>query len=1322
MKRRIDNGRRTEIRNRPTERIKTVSTKLKSGAKDSLTTVLPVSSFQAEGSQGTYFKLVQSGAIQPITNVVSQTTDAIDEARGKSRFYNNVRDTRNLVMGLAMEGFMEAHNQKVVKKLVSADPEGNDLSINSLLEANSYLEQAANEGDVFSHHAVKSLKKRDIVDNKDRAERLKELRMQSSRLASKKYNINLRKMSKEGLSKEMEKAIQSGNRELSVLIKNEIGFRGLVSKDNIYSSHFTHNLGSKMIRSNFLNNIDAYRGYQDLKRTAFAMNVIIRNSAKYYGVVAKVAYNPVSHIHEHAVKIIGTKTGKDTDYINERVQKIKGTRRKVNDALGGKPLNELKAKHGSAARGVVTESSKAAKKGVKIVGNKWANSTRTGSAVKKAYQKVMPKAKKALNPFKKAKNSISTAFKKFGGKVNVVSVAIKKVITKIALAGVVAGGGVVVFGIIIQLLITSSTLILDAVDKELTESSMGIAYTKLKEKEEKFSQALGSLYMTEKPVGVVGEYEGAGGNTYTREIPKYTKSNINYYDGNGDTLTNGQTIKGILAMAAVYIDQDFAKYGNMVAFDSGFGNQENPDMTSLLGSTYKDYVAALYDATHMIGIEEDNQDSVYYCEDRLEAPYTCNNVITDVDHGTAKDSPPDGCDEEHCTQKEHFKRVNSGTDENGRPVYDTELDYVEYTCKANHRRCGGHIDLNADVVISNIYYPESEESELSEDDLEIADGGDQEEADNNEEPENIVEPLYSMYALDKYATAFHKYNGSEELIAEADENMSRDTTNAEGTSEPHTEILDIMNNIIKNVEGKENVNIARYVYWPENDPVIWDRHPTYYLIKDDGNINDNEPVTSENATPYRFVSYTSELAFNKDFAEHGWNKEYREQVQALLIPDWQELYGMSDFGYLTGTPLSKAQIEALIASNPEWENISAARKLLMALSLTLPEGHPYYASGMPSGRYAAASQPALSCAGYVKWLYWSAFNMENFPIGTIGINSQLQSDPKWEHYVGIENFDKLEPGDIVCKRDGGSNQATNQWNHVLIYAGKGPNGQRLWFHESGTAHGYKQLSTYSFAGYENTVQIYKLKNIDQMQIDYGENLGGTVDATLVGEVLSIGGNDIWIGWEHNESGGKGVTSIGDGGRGFGIFQFDSRYNSLYNYMKRCMDEYPGEYDEFEPWYNNRKKYLSIDSGGRGQLIESSFHDVWIRLNSIDLERSKELQYTQFYIDYMEPVYKYASQLGVDLNDYSPVMSGTLWSISIYGGPATVKNGYKKSNGSTVGIGALRIIKNGEAAGKSEDEILKEIYMEAAKYKSGIRDRWENVQLNEALSVYYAEYA
>ena len=857
-----------------------------------------------------------------------------------------------------------------------------------------------------------------------------------------------------------------------------------------------------------------------------------------------------------------------------------------------------------------------------------------------------------------------------------------------------------------MIVVCCSLFIFDAIDKLITESAMGVAYTKLMEKEEKFSNAIQSLYQTESPVdGIVG-YPANDPMYEARQIPKYTNSNINYYDGDGNTLTNGQTIKGILAMAAVYIDQDFAKYGNILSFSTGFGQDGQPDRVSLLGSTYKDYVAALYDATHLVGIEPDDQTKVYYCDDPYNAPADCNNVITDIDHGTTRDTPPEGCDD--YTETEHYKTITTGggTDAEGNALpSSTErvLDYVEYTCKANHEYCGGHIDMTADIVISNIYYPPSETSSAPADNIEFSDPSNpEEEADGTVEynPEDVVEPGYSMYVLDKYATAVPQTQVSDEMRTEGDANMARDTAQTDGTSEPHTEILDILNKVISKVEGKEDVTISRYVYWPENDPVIWDRHPTYYYIKDDGDINDNEKVTGENGTAYRFVSYTSESAFNPDFAEHGWDEGSRQWVQALLIPDWYELYGINVFGCLTGTPLSEEQIQALIASNPEWQDLSPARQYLMALCLTLPEGHPYNSSGQPSGRYAAAAQPAMSCAGFVRWLYWSAFDMDDFPGYTASINSQLKTDSRFEHYVGIDNIDKLEPGDIILKRDGGSDPDSGQWNHVLIYAGKNEAGQRVYFHESGSKRGYRHMSTYDFSGYADTIQIYKLKDIDSMEVDYGINTSGTSTKACV----TIDGNRIWVGWEHNESGGKGVASIGDGGWGFGIFQFDSRYDSLYNFMERCMDEFPGEYDSFAEYVNNRNHYQTI-----GKLGED-FNRLWKRLMAKNSQDMKELQYAVFYKDYYEPAERYGRNLGIDMDSLSPVMKGTIWSISIYAGTGSTVNGY---NGK--GIGCLNILKNGLDAGKDEEDILREIYNEAATYKSGITERWNQTQLKEALA-------
>lgn len=45
-------------------------------------------------------------------------------------------------------------------------------------------------------------------------------------------------------------------------------------------------------------------------------------------------------------------------------------------------------------------------------------------------------------------------------------------------------------------------------------------------------------------------------------IHEYTDVSVEVIDGNGNAATNTQTIKSILSLAAVYIEQDFTKYGS----------------------------------------------------------------------------------------------------------------------------------------------------------------------------------------------------------------------------------------------------------------------------------------------------------------------------------------------------------------------------------------------------------------------------------------------------------------------------------------------------------------------------------------------------------------------------------------------------------------------------------------------------------------------------------------------------------------------------------------------------------------------------------------
>ena len=207
----------------------------------------------------------------------------------------------------------------------------------------------------------------------------------------------------------------------------------MVGKNAIYNSTTVKHTKTRLLRTNVLNNFEAYKGYNDFRRMAYGMATVVRLSAKVYTLPTQGIYNMGSHVHQNAVKIIGHYKGTEASLVNAKVEKIKNTRRTVNNTLSGKPLKEFNAKYGSTARGVITEAEKAAARGVKVVGkgakaagNTWAAHTNTGKQAKKVYQgfvkqnkKIGKKAQKVLKPFKKAWSSTSLAFKKIASKFNI---------------------------------------------------------------------------------------------------------------------------------------------------------------------------------------------------------------------------------------------------------------------------------------------------------------------------------------------------------------------------------------------------------------------------------------------------------------------------------------------------------------------------------------------------------------------------------------------------------------------------------------------------------------------------------------------------------------------------------------------------------------------------------------------------------------------------------------------------------------------------------------------------------------------------------------
>lgn len=630
----------------------------------------------------------------------------------------------------------------------------------------------------------------------------------------------------------------------------------------------------------------------------------------------------------------------------------------------------------------------------------------------------------------------------------------------------------------------------------------------------------------------------------------------------GYSTSNTTTIKGILSMAAVYIDQDFKKYG---AYTDGV----------FADSVYKDYCAKLYDSSHIIGIDQ-TPPVVYYCPaysaTEAEPAYhaatdTCNNKIPGSSSESAWLSAGTGIDRS-CSlsmkkEEDSYETTNSEGDtethyydkytvlEYGphgafNYTYDHDDDdratvaknaresllatgcenyswrvtgkgegYTSYVYVCHCDECRGHVDANAYVFVSNIYDPtyntaptttvddgltegtESETEEGSTGEL-TSDGKAFDYVDKKDQ-----EYKYSLYALDKYATAFDNPDSGTRFVyctnTECSHYQPYATTNGgyDDYSVPMIEITiddptcpecgtELNYPVVGRPGDQESCDEAdetgnraaeqhvmeditglpmKIVDWWNNESWFTNLSTTktYFRLPDfeeSIDILNSEPdengdkniVNKNNSSPYWFNAFTSVSGRNSDFEKHGWDNDSITRVRLLMANDWTEMYGIKDFGYVQGAPMTAAQIAQIIANNPDWKDLPLWRQQVMAVCASLSPGHPYVWSGKASS--PGLPVKGLDCSGFTQWAYWTATGVKLG--GSTG--QQSQEDVTSGKLVRI-SASELLPGDIGFKFIGGSSSQSNS-NHVGIYAGM-ENGVPVWCHESGSTSGYKFKAAYS---------------------------------------------------------------------------------------------------------------------------------------------------------------------------------------------------------------------------------------------------------------------
>lgn len=175
---------------------------------------------------------------------------------------------------------------------------------------------------------------------------------------------------------------------------------------------------------------------------------------------------------------------------------------------------------------------------------------------------------------------------------------------------------------------------------------------------------------------------------------------------------------------------------------------------------------------------------------------------------------------------------------------------------------------------------------------------------------------------------------------------------------------------------------------------------------------------------------------------------YREAIQNMANALKMTLYGTLGSGDTVA--LTDAELIAFVNQ----QNCNATRKHILTTALSLVGKVPYFWGGKSAAGWndewntpklvttsgsstSGTIRPyGLDCSGFTDWVYKTA----------LGVSLYEGTWNQWDNTYAITESELL-PGDLGFMAEPG----TVPVNHVLIYAGKGENGEQMWVHcASGT--------------------------------------------------------------------------------------------------------------------------------------------------------------------------------------------------------------------------------------------------------------------------------
>lgn len=270
-----------------------------------------------------------------------------------------------------------------------------------------------------------------------------------------------------------------------------------------------------------------------------------------------------------------------------------------------------------------------------------------------------------------------------------------------------------------------------------------------------------------------------------------------------------------------------------------------------------------------------------------------------------------------------------------------------------------------------------------------------------------------------------------------------------------------------------------------------------------------ETVTYVECTIHPFDNTVITEAFNIDVNANynQFNITYGEAITNMANSLKMTLYG--SLGEGQAVPLTDAELIAFVNS----QSVTGARKALLETGLSLVGKVPYFWGGKSAAGWndewntpklvtAAGSSSTgtirpfgLDCSGFSSWVYLTALGVD---IGA-GTSGQFPN-------TSAVSASDLKIGDLgFLAESNGSG-----WNHVLIFAGHGENGERMWVHSSGGSG-----VILNSPNYEGSLVLRRPKNVDYnavvsggLEMPQGESYTLEVDVTHYCPCYNCNGNNL----------------------------------------------------------------------------------------------------------------------------------------------------------------------------------------------------------------------